>query len=89
MVSLIELQLDGRQRNDLEFKIAKIVTFRYLTFWNSSNNISPQNRKSDWAQTWWDASERHRDSELSPPWNHLTSKWHQNLTNQNSLPVNG
>ena len=28
-------------------------------------------------------------NQLSPPWNHLTSKWHQNLTNQTSLPVNG
>ena len=25
--------------------------------------------------------------QLSPPWNHLTSKWHQNLNNQTSLPV--
>ena len=23
-----------------------------------------QNRKSDWAETWWEASERHKDSEL-------------------------
>ena len=31
----------------------------------------------------------HALAQLSPPWNHLTSKWHQNLANQNSLPVNG
>ena len=33
------------------FRIAKIVLFR-------------PNRMSDWAETWWDASQLHRDSEL-------------------------
>ena len=31
--------------------------------WKSSNNISPK-PKSDWAETWWEASEQHRDSKF-------------------------
>ena len=46
------------------FRIAKIVLFRYPRWssWNSSNDIS--RTMSDWTETWWEASQWNRDSEL-------------------------
>ena len=85
--SQIELKLDGRYRDDMEnqncsvrfvsiSKMAAILKFfkRHLT----------QDRKSEWAETWWEVLGRHGDSELlksfrsdiqdgpwRPSWNYL------------------
>ena len=49
-----------------KFRIAKIVLFqcpRWPPSWKSSNYTSYQNRKSDWVETWREASGWHGESE--------------------------
>ena len=57
------------------FRIAKMVPFWFPRWlqqcpsWNSSNDILSQTM-SDWAETWWEALEWHRDLELLKSFRH-------------------
>ena len=66
----IELKLDGRHHSDTEIQNCKnhcipiskmAATAAILEFFKRHLLLNP---KSDWAETWWDASQRHRDSKL-------------------------
>ena len=69
----IEPKLYRRHRSDIEIQICKdcsvpISMAAILKFFK--RHLLP-NRKLDWAKTWWEASQWHRDSELPwwPSWN--------------------
>ena len=69
IVSPIELKLDGRHHSDKDSKLLK--SFLPLSKMATmaailklfKRRVLP-NRKLDWAKTWWEASQWHRDSEL-------------------------
>ena len=63
-------KLDGRHLSNIEIQncqncsvpISKMATMAVILKLFKQQLLP--NRKSDWAKTWWEASERHRDSEL-------------------------
>ena len=67
-ISRINSNLVGGIEETWKFRIAKIIPVRYPRWppwppsWDSSKHLLP-NSRLDWAETWCEASEIHRDSE--------------------------